>query len=144
MTIGATHSRADVDRLNPVTKLLLILVGNRVRNDDLLQFAPVESINSVSTKDAMRDNRDDILCAILDDHICGLRQCSASVGHVVDDYSSAIPDVSDKNHLGHFVRTRTFLVNQCEWKIKTVRYRCSPGYTLACVRLWYFRNARAP
>lgn len=44
-----TYSWADVDGLDTVTKLLLVLVGDRVGNDDLLQLAAVQGLDSVAT-----------------------------------------------------------------------------------------------
>lgn len=43
------YSWADVDGLDSITKLLLVLVGYRVGNDDLLQFAAVQGFDSVAT-----------------------------------------------------------------------------------------------
>jgi hypothetical protein len=124
--IGATHSWADVDRLNAIAELLLLLVGDRVGNNDLLQFASVKGVNSVSAKNAVRNNGDDVLCAVLNDNVRGLRQRSASVGHVIDNYGSPVTDVSDEDHLRDFVRTCTFLVYQGKREVKAICYRCCP------------------
>jgi hypothetical protein len=100
-------------------------VGNCVGADHLLQLAVVDFVDRVSTENAVGDDGDGGCCAVLDDHIGCFAERAASVGHVVDDDSSATLDISDQNHATNFVGAGALLVNQRELNVKAVGDRSS-------------------
>jgi hypothetical protein len=122
---GVTYSGRDVDRHDPITQLLLLLVRNCVGADHLLQLAVVDFVDRVAAEDTVGDNGDGGCCAVLDDHVGGFAERATSVGHVVDDDSGATLDISDQNHATNFVGAGALLVNQRELNVKAVGDRSS-------------------
>ena len=118
--IKKTYRCADVDRLDPGAERLLLLVRHRVSDDDFPQLAVVERINRIATQDAVRDNGNGLLCAVLDHDVGGLGQGAARVGHVVDDDGRLVLDVADEDHARHLVGARPLLVDEGEAQIQAV------------------------
>lgn len=115
-----TYSRRDIDRHNPVTQLLLLLVGNCVGDDQVAQLAVVDLVDRVATEDAVGDNGDGGGCAVLDNDVSGFAEGSAGVCHVVDDDSCATLDITNENHAADFVRASTLLVNESKLDVEAV------------------------
>jgi hypothetical protein len=123
--MGATYSGRDVDRHDPITQLLLLLVGDCVGADHLLQLAVVDLVDRVAAEDSVGDNGDGSCCAVLDHYVGGFAERATCVGHVVDDDSGATLDISDQNHATNFVGAGALLVNQRELNVKAVGDRSS-------------------
>ena len=115
-----TYSGRDIDRHDPITQLLLLLVGDCVGADHLLKLAVVDLVDRVAAEDTVGHNRDGSSCAVLDNHIGSFAESSAGVCHVVDDDSCATLDITNENHAADFVRTSALLVNERELDVKAV------------------------
>lgn len=118
--LDITYSGRDVDRHNPITQLLLLLVGNSVGADHLLKLAVVDLVDRVAAEDTMGHNRNGSGCAVLDDHVGCFAEGSAGVCHVVDDDSCATLDVTDQDHAADLVGTSTLLVDERELDVEAV------------------------
>jgi len=90
-----TYSRADIDCLNPGAQLLLGLMRHCICDDNLLELATVQSLNSVATEDTVGDNCNCLLGAMLNHDIGSLDESTAGIGHVVHDDGNAITYVAD-------------------------------------------------
>lgn len=72
----------------------------------------------------MRDNGDDGLrVAVVQQHLGGFGQRTARVGHIVDDDTDLIGDVTDENHSADFVSAGSLLVDQREVQVQSVGQR---------------------
>jgi hypothetical protein len=121
-----TYSRRDIDRHDPITQLLLLLVGDGVGADHLLKLAVVDLVDCVAAEDTVGHDRDGSSCAVLDDHVGRFAEGSAGVCHVVDDDSCATLDITNEDHAADFVRAGAFLVNERELDVEAVGDRsCS-------------------
>lgn len=118
--MNLTYSRRDIDRHNPVTQLLLLLVGNCVSDDQVAQLALVDLVDRIATEDTVGHDGNGSGCAVLDDDVSGFAKGSAGVCHVVDDDSCTTLDIADENHAADFVRTSTLLVNESELDVEAV------------------------
>jgi hypothetical protein len=115
-----TYSRRDIDRHDPVTQLLLLLVRNCVGADHLLKLAVVDLVDCVAAEDTVCHDRNGSSCTVLDDHVGRFAKGSASVCHVVDDDGGAALDVSDEDHAADFVGTSTLFVDERELNVEAV------------------------
>ena len=118
--LDSTYSRGDIDRHDPITQLLLLLVWDCVGANHLLQLAVVDLVDRVAAEDTVGHNRDGSSCAVLDNHIGSFAESSAGVCHVVDDDSCATLDITHENHAADFVRTSAFLVDERELDVEAV------------------------
>lgn len=122
-----TYGGTDVDRLNAVADLLLFLVGNRVRHNDLLKSATVQGFNGRATQNAVGDYSNSVLrSALVDQNTCSLDKSTACIGHVVNKDSGLAGYLSDQGHSGNLIRTSALFVDKRKRQIETVSYgRCS-------------------
>lgn len=97
-TASLGKSRADVDGLDLIAELLLLGVGHGVGNDQPAEAAAVQVLNGLARQNAMHDNGVDFPGAVLHDGVGGLDECTAGVGHVVDDNSDLVLNVADEDH----------------------------------------------
>lgn len=118
--LSVAYSRRDIDRHNPVTQLLLLLVGNCVGDDQVAQLAVVDLVDGIAAEDTVGDNGNGGSCAVLDDDVSRFAEGSTGVCHVVDDDSCAALDITNEDHAADFIRTSTFLVNERELDVEAV------------------------
>lgn len=118
--IVRTYSRRDIDRHDPVTKLLLLLVRNCVGADHLLKLAVVDLVDRIAGEDTVGHDGNGSNCAILDDHVGRFAEGSAGVCHVVNNDGCAALDVSDKDHAADFVGASTLFVDERELDVEAV------------------------
>lgn len=118
--IRTTHSRRDIKRDNPVAQLLLLLVRYGVGHDQVLELAVVDLLDGVAAEDAVGDDGDGGFGAVLDNHVGGLAQRAAGVGHVVDDDGGAVFHVADQHHAADLVGARALLVDEREADVEVV------------------------
>jgi len=131
-----TYSGGDVDRHDPITQLLLLLVRDCVGADHLLQLAVVDLVDRVTAEDTVGHDGDGSSCAVLDDHVGCFAEGAASVCHVVDDDSGTTLDIAHQNHATNFVRASALLVDQRELNVKAVGDRsCSVSAVLAVMSI---------
>lgn len=102
-----------------------------VGDNQVLQFAVVDLLDSVAAENTVSDNGDGSLGAVLDDNVSSLAKGTAGVGHVIDDDSCAIFDIADKNHAADFVRAGTLLVDESEADVEVVGNGSRPGGELS-------------
>lgn len=110
----------DVDGLDAVAQGLLGLVRHRVGHDNVLELAVVQRLDGIAAEDAVGDDGQRILRAVLDDDVGGLAQRAARVGHVVDDDGGFTRHVADQNHARDLVGAGALLVDQGEAKVEAV------------------------
>lgn len=118
---------ADVNRLELVALLFLAAVGHRVRDDDSSQPATVESLDGVAAENAVGDDGHDFPRAVFHERVGGLCQRPTRVGHVVDQDSHPVFNISDQHHSRDFVGAIPLFVNQGKSQIKSIGHRGGSG-----------------
>jgi hypothetical protein len=118
---GLCQCRADIDGVNLVAHLLLLLVGYCVGHDDTVQATVVDVLNGIAGENAVYDNSVDLLGAVLHDGVGGFDESTTCIGHVVNNDRNLVFDISDEDHSRDLVGTRTFLVDESELQVETVR-----------------------
>ena len=117
---GLAQCRADVDGLDLITLLLLLGMGDGVGHDQSAQAAAVEVINGLAGQDAVHHNGIDLLGTMLHDGVGSLDEGATGIGHIVNDNGNLVLNVTDEDHAGDLVRTRTFLVDEGKLQIEAV------------------------
>ena len=118
--MSVAYSRRDINRHNPVTQLLLLLMGDCVGDYQVAQLAVVDLVDRIAAENTVGDNGNSGGCAVLNDDVSGFAEGSTGVCHVVDDDSCAALDITNQDHAADFVRTSTFLVNEREFDVEAV------------------------
>ena len=117
---GFRESRADIDRCNLVTDLFLLFVRHGIRDDNTAQAAVVDVFDRIAGKDAVYNNGVDFRGPMLHHRVGRFDKGSASIGHIVNDNGNLVLNVTDEDHAGDLVRTRTFLVDEGKLQIEAV------------------------
>ena len=111
-----------IDRLESGTQLLLLLVGDRVRDDDLGQLGSVQRLDRVPGQDPVRHYGHHLARAVRHHRLRRLDERAARVGHVVDQYGYFVLHVTHQNHARDFVRPCALLMDQGEVQVEAVGY----------------------
>lgn len=103
--------RRDINRLEPGTTLLLLLMRHRIGNHDPAQLAAVERLDRLAAEDAVRDDGDDLARAVRHDRVGRLDQRAARVRHVVHQDRDPVLHVAHQHHARDFVGPCAFFVD---------------------------------
>lgn len=95
-------------------------MGHSVCNDDTAQLAIIDNLNGLTRENSMCDDGHNFLCSVGLEGFSGFGKSTACVGHVVDEDSDLVLDVSDENHAGDFVGTGTLFVDESKVEVETV------------------------
>ena len=98
----------------PRTGKFLVLMRHRVGDHQTAELAPVDRLDGLPAQDTVSDDGDDLLGAMTNHCIGGIRERAARVGHVVNQYGNLVLDVSHEDHARHFIGPRPLLVNEGE------------------------------
>lgn len=93
-----TYRRTNVNGLNAVAKLLLVLMGYRVGDDNLLELAAIERFDGVAAQNTVGDDGECILCTLGDEDVSCFDKSTTCVGHVVDQDGCFASNISDQHH----------------------------------------------
>lgn len=110
-TVSHTYRRTNINRLQPRTQFLLLLMRHRIRDDQLREPTVVQRLDRIPRQDAMRDDRNRLAGAMVHDHIGGFDEGPAGVGHVIYDDGDAVRDVADEDHATDFVGAGALFVD---------------------------------
>lgn len=141
-TAGFCERGADIDRGNLIADLLLVCMRNCVRDDNSTETTLVDVLNGVTGQDAVDDNGVDFPGAVLHHCVRSLHKGSAGIGHIVNNDSHLILDVSYKNHSRNFVGTRTLFVDQSELRVQSVSKSSSTKKNQENIALVYFPGVK--
>ena len=114
---GLRQRRANVNRLQLPTHLLLLLVRHRVGHHHFTQSTPVQRLNGLPAQDAVRDNGHHLLGSSSQERVGGFDERPTRIGHVVDDDGRLVPDVADEHHARDFIRLGTLFVDKGEAEV---------------------------
>lgn len=120
---GLGEGGRNVNNSQLLALLLLFAQRHRVGDDDPREDAVVENVDGVTAENAVGDNGHDLGGAILREHLGGLGQGAAGIGHVVDQDGDLVSDVSHQHHAANDVGTRALLVNESKALVETIGYR---------------------
>lgn len=96
-----------------------------------LEAATVQVLNSLAGQNTVDNDGVDFGGTVLHDGLGSLDERPAGVGHIIDDDSDLILDVTDKDHARDLIGAGTFLVNKCELQIQAIGNGSSTKSTLA-------------
>ena len=85
-----------------------------------LEAATVQVLNSLAGQNTVDNNGVDFEGTVLHDGFGSFDERAAGVGHIIDDDSDLILDVTDKDHARDLVGAGTFLVNKRELQIQAI------------------------
>lgn len=108
--------------LNFGAVLHVSVLGNGIRNDHRLETGVVYPVYGRSGEDAVRKDGVHLGGAGFCQFFGRMTNCAAGVCHVVDQNGHSILHVTDQNHGRDFVGLLTFLVDQGELDVQSVRY----------------------
>lgn len=135
---GLSQGWRDIDSLKLWALLLLALHWDSVGSNDSAELRVVDDLTGLAGEDAMGDQSNNLLCAVVLDGLGGLGQGTAGIGHIVNEDGGLALDISNENHAGDLVWTSTLLVDKCELKVESVGDR---GSALSSTSIWGNNNA---
>lgn len=117
---GLGQGGANINRLEPGTALLLLLMRHRIRDHDPAQLAPVQRLDGLAAEDAVRDEGHHLARPVRHDRVGRLHQRPARVRHVVHQDRDPVLHVAHQHHPADFVRPRPLFVDQREAEVEPV------------------------
>lgn len=85
-----------------------------------LEAAAVQVLNRLAGQNTVHNDGVDFGSTVLHDGFGSLGKCAAGVGHIVDDDSDLVLDITDKDHARDLIGTGTFLVNKRELQVQAI------------------------
>ena len=85
-----------------------------------LEAATVEVLNRLAGQNTVHNDGVDLGGTVLHDGFGSLGERAAGVGHIVDDDSDLVLDITDKDHARDLVGAGTFLVNERELQVQAI------------------------
>lgn len=76
----------------------MFLLGNTIRDNDLIQRTGIDPLDSIATQHAVRQQRVDFGGALLLQQLGRARDGVGGVGEVVDEDADPVGDVADEHH----------------------------------------------
>ena len=94
-----------VDALDFRAASAILVLRDRVRNDDRFKYGAIETIERGTRKHAMNADRINFGCAGVDELVGGETNCAARVGHIVDKNRYFFAHIADERHF-FYLQTR--------------------------------------
>lgn len=124
-----------------LNKELLTICDNEIRQAGL-----INGIDGIATQNTVGNNGEDLLRAMLVNRLCCLGELSwisisqrvypkpayrsTSVGHVIDEDSHFVLDITNEDHAANDIGSRSLLVDESKRRIKAIgNRRCTLGTT---------------
>lgn len=112
---------ADIYDLQAIPQQLLLLAqGYGVGDNERFQFAALDDVDSIATKNSVGYNGHDLLGAVRDERRRRLGERAAGICHVVHEDAGHVLDGPDEDHARDLVRPSAFLVDEGKGEVQAI------------------------
>jgi len=120
--------RTNINRLQPLTPLLLLRMRHRIRHHHPAQLTAIQRLDRVPGQYAMRHDRHHLRRPVRHHRVGGFHERPACVRHVIHHDGDAGTDVPDEHHACDFAGAGALFVDEGEGQVEAVgNGGCSAG-----------------